>query len=164
MVAIKTHQASAFLNALDRVPQAVLFYGSDVGLVSERAAQLAKALAGRDDPPGEILRLDDSSLEDDPDRIFVELQTAPMFGGRKVVRAAAGETVVASVPVAARRFAHWADGGWQVEPGEYTLLAGSSVADTPVPTSTSGVVSRGSVVMLPPGRRPSPVRASSSLP
>ncbi len=32
MVAIKTHQASAYLNALDRVPQAVLFYGSDVGL------------------------------------------------------------------------------------------------------------------------------------
>jgi DNA polymerase-3 subunit delta len=96
MVAIKTHQASAFLNALDRVPQAVLFYGSDVGLVSERAAQLAKALAGRDDPPGEILRLDDSSLEDDPDRIFVELQTAPMFGGRKVVRAAAGRRVTAA--------------------------------------------------------------------
>jgi DNA polymerase-3 subunit delta len=65
-------------------------------LVSERAAQLAKALAGRDDPPGEILRLDDSSLEDDPDRIFVELQTAPMFGGRKVVRAAAGRRVTAA--------------------------------------------------------------------
>ena len=28
-------------------------------------------------PPGEILRLDDANLEDDPDRIYVELQTAP---------------------------------------------------------------------------------------
>lgn len=46
--------------------------------------------------------------------------------GFAVVRAEAGETVVASVPVAARRFAHW-DGGWQVEPGAYMLLAGSSV-------------------------------------
>lgn len=46
--------------------------------------------------------------------------------GFAVVRAEAGETVVAEVPVAARRFAHW-DGGWQLEPGEYTLLAGSSV-------------------------------------
>ncbi|MFC5789836.1 glycosyl hydrolase [Agromyces tardus] len=49
--------------------------------------------------------------------------------GFAVVRAEAGETVVAEVPVAARRFAHWADGGWQVEPGEFALLAGSSVAD-----------------------------------
>lgn len=96
MVAIKTHQAGAFLNALDRVPPAVLFYGSDVGLVAERAGQLAKGLAGRDDPPGEILRLDDASLEDDPDRIFVELQTAPMFGGRKIVRATAGRRITAA--------------------------------------------------------------------
>lgn len=96
MVAIKTHQAGAFLNALDRVPSAVLFYGSDAGLVSERAAQLAKGLSAREDPPGEILRLDDADLEQDPDRIYVELQTAPMFGGRKVVRAAAGRRVTAA--------------------------------------------------------------------
>ena len=74
----------------------MLFYGSDAGLVAERAAQLAKALAERDDPPGEILRLDDANLEDDPDRIYVELQTAPMFGGRKIVRAAAGRRVTAA--------------------------------------------------------------------
>jgi DNA polymerase-3 subunit delta len=74
----------------------VLFYGSDGGLVAERAAQLARGLAARDSPPGEILRLDDASLEEDPDRIFVELQTAPMFGGRKVVRAAAGRRVTAA--------------------------------------------------------------------
>jgi beta-glucosidase len=48
--------------------------------------------------------------------------------GFAVVRAQAGETVVAEVTLAARRFAHW-DGGWQLEPGEYTLLAGSSVTD-----------------------------------
>jgi DNA polymerase-3 subunit delta len=96
MVAIKTHQAAAFLNALDRTPPAVLFYGTDAGLVTERAAQLAKALAERDEPKGEILRLDDANLEDDPNRIYVELQTAPMFGGRKVVRATTGRRVTAA--------------------------------------------------------------------
>ena len=96
MVAIKTHQAAAFLNALDRAPSAVLFYGTDAGLVTERAAQLAKALAERDDPKGEILRLDDANLEDDPNRIYVELQTAPMFGGRKIVRATTGRRVTAA--------------------------------------------------------------------
>jgi DNA polymerase III subunit delta len=96
MVAVKTHQANAFLSALDRVPAAVLFYGSDSGLVSERAASLAKRLAERDTPPGEILRFDDASLEEDPGRIFVELATAPMFSGRKIVRAIAGRRVTAA--------------------------------------------------------------------
>ncbi len=96
MVAVKTHQANAFLAALDRVPSAVLLYGGDAGLVAERATQLAKRLTERDSPPGEIIRLDDASLEEDPGRIFVELQTAPMFGGRKVLRTIAGRRVTAA--------------------------------------------------------------------
>jgi DNA polymerase III subunit delta len=96
MVAVKTYQANAFLAAVDRAPPAVLLYGTDAGLVAERATQLAKRLSERDSPPGEIIRLDDAALEDDPDRIFVELQTMPMFGGRKVVRASAGRRVTAA--------------------------------------------------------------------
>jgi DNA polymerase III subunit delta len=95
VVAIKNHQAEAFIAAPDRVPAAVLFYGGDVGLVAERASRLAKRLAEREDPPGEILRVDDSSLEAEPDRIGIELQTLPMFGGRKIVRAMAGRRVSA---------------------------------------------------------------------
>ena len=96
MVAVKTHQAEAFLRAVERVPAAVLLYGSDAGLVSERAAALAQKLAARDDPPGEVIRIDDGDLENDPARIGVELQTLPMFGGRKVVRATAGRRVSAN--------------------------------------------------------------------
>jgi DNA polymerase III subunit delta len=94
MVAVKAHQADAFLSALDRVPAAVLFYGGDAGLVSERAASLARRLAEREG--GEIIRLDDADLETEPDRIAVELQTIAMFGGRKVVRALAGRRVNAN--------------------------------------------------------------------
>jgi DNA polymerase III subunit delta len=96
MVAVKTHQAAAFLSALNRIPPAILFYGGDAGLVAERAAQLAERLSKRDDPPGEIIRLDEASLDEDPGRIFVELQTAPMFGGRKVVRAVASRRIGAA--------------------------------------------------------------------
>ncbi|MGE0850297.1 MAG: DNA polymerase III subunit delta [Hyphomicrobiaceae bacterium] len=96
MVAIKTHQANAFLAAVDRAPAAVLLYGTDVGLVGERASLLAKRLAERESPPGEILRLDDADLEGAPDRIFIELQTVPMFGGRKIVRTTAGRRVTAA--------------------------------------------------------------------
>jgi DNA polymerase III subunit delta len=96
MVAVKTHQAEAFLRTLDRLPQAILLYGSDAGLVMERAAQLAQRLAAEHDPPGEILRLDDASLEDDPNRLLVELKTVPMFSARKILRASAGRRIGAA--------------------------------------------------------------------
>lgn len=51
--------------------------------------------------------------------------------GFAVVHAAAGETVTATVPVPARRLAHWA-GEWAVEPGSYTLRVGASVAELPL--------------------------------
>jgi DNA polymerase-3 subunit delta len=91
MVAVKSYQADAFLKAVERVPSAVLVYGTDAGLVGERAGTLARRLAERHD--GEILRLDDADLENGPDRIGVELLTRPMFGGRKIVRAATGRRI-----------------------------------------------------------------------
>ena len=96
MVAVKAHQAESFLKPPGpRVP-AVLFYGTDAGLVTERASRLAKLLAARDDPPGEIIRLDEVDLDEDPDRLSVELQTMPMFGGSKVVRTSAGRRINAA--------------------------------------------------------------------
>ena len=91
MVAVKSFQADAFLKAVERAPSAVLFYGPDAGLVAERAAMLARRLAEAHD--GEVLRLDDADLDDDPDRIVVELLTRPMFGGCKIVRAATGRRI-----------------------------------------------------------------------
>jgi DNA polymerase-3 subunit delta len=94
MVAVKAHQAEAFLKALDRLPRAILFYGTDAGLVSERSAQLARRLAEREQ--GEILRIDDADLENEPTRISIELQTVSMFGGCKIVRALAGRRINAN--------------------------------------------------------------------
>ena len=51
--------------------------------------------------------------------------------GFATVHAAPGETVTATIPVPARRLAHW-DGGWVVERGDYTLRAGASVAELPL--------------------------------
>jgi DNA polymerase-3 subunit delta len=96
MVAVKAHQAQAFLTAPDPKLRAVLFFGSDAGLVSERAQVLAKAAALRTDPNGELIRLDDSDLDNDPDRLAVELGTVPMFGGPKIVRTVASRRVNAA--------------------------------------------------------------------
>ena len=96
MVAVKAHQAQAFLASPDPKIRAVLFFGSDAGLVSERAQVLAKAAARRFDPPGELLRLDDADLDSDPDRLVVELGTVPMFGGPKIIRTTASRRVNAA--------------------------------------------------------------------
>jgi DNA polymerase-3 subunit delta len=96
MVAVKAHQAQAFLASPDARYAAILFYGTDAGLISERAERAAKLLADRGTPRGEILRIDDADLDGEPDRLAVELRTVPMFGGRKIVRATAGRRVTAA--------------------------------------------------------------------
>ncbi len=93
MVAVKAHQAQSYLKPPGPRHSAILFYGTDAGLVAERASTLAAVIAQRDDPPGEIIRLDDADLDTNPDRLAVELQTVPMFGGSKIVRATTGRRI-----------------------------------------------------------------------
>jgi DNA polymerase III subunit delta len=93
MVAVKASQAQQFLKAPPKGLIAVLFFGSDPGLVSERSLQLAKLMAARETPEGEILRLDDADLDEDTGRLAVELNTRPMFSGRKIIRATAGRRI-----------------------------------------------------------------------
>ncbi len=94
MVAVKAHQADAFLKPPGPRQAAIVFYGTDAGLVSERAQRLAVLIAARDN--GEAVRFDEADLDQDPDRLAVELQTIPMFGGSKVVRVIAGRRVTAA--------------------------------------------------------------------
>ncbi len=86
MVAVKGAQAASFLKALEPRIVAVLFYGDDAGLVSERARAAANTLAQRSKPPGEVLRIEDSDLDGDADRLHTELRTVSMFGGARVIR------------------------------------------------------------------------------
>jgi beta-glucosidase len=58
------------------------------------------------------------------------------LAGFAVVEADAGEEVIVDVPLSPRAFDHW-DGGWQTEPGEFTLEAGRSVADLRLTSSWS---------------------------
>lgn len=97
MTAVKTHQAEQFLKTLDSRYRAILVYGPDAGVVSERARTAAQRLAATSKPPGEILRIEDADLETEPDRLLVEVQTVPMFGGPKVVHTRASRRVSAQV-------------------------------------------------------------------
>ncbi len=93
MVAVKAHLAEKFLNAPDASLRAFLFFGTDPGLITERAQTTARRLAASDNPPGEVIRLDDADLDTDRDRLAVELRTLPMFGGRKIVRVTTGRII-----------------------------------------------------------------------
>ncbi len=97
MVAIKAQQAEAFARKPDAKVNAALVYGPDTGLVSERARAIAQALAKRAGDEAEIIRIDEADLDGDPDRLAVELQTIPMFGGGKVVRTASGRKINATM-------------------------------------------------------------------
>lgn len=97
MVAVKAHLAERFLTATDTSLRAFLFFGSDAGLVTERAQQLAKRIAAAQSPPGEVIRLDDADLDGDRDRLGIELRTLPMFSGRKIVRVTTGRIINATV-------------------------------------------------------------------
>jgi DNA polymerase-3 subunit delta len=93
MVAIKGQLVSGFLKSPDPRHHAFLFYGSDAGMVSERAAKLAKLLAEREKPAGEVLSYAEADLENDPDKLALELTVLPMFGGRKIVRTSTSRRV-----------------------------------------------------------------------
>jgi DNA polymerase-3 subunit delta len=86
MVALKPAQSAQFLKSIEPRIVAVLAFGDDAGLVSERARLAAGAFAARSDPPGEVLRIEDTDLDSDPDRLHTELRTVSMFGGARVVR------------------------------------------------------------------------------
>ena len=96
MVAVKAHEAEAFLAKLPPKITALLFFGADEGLVAERAQKAARSSASMSSPPGEILRLDDLDLEQEPSRIEIELTTISMFGGRRIVRANASRRITAA--------------------------------------------------------------------
>lgn len=108
MVALKAPQVASFLKRPSGDVSALLLYGTDAGLISERARAAAEAYAAQSSPPGEIIRVDDSDLETDPERLEVELMTVSMFGGRRIVRVATSrrinapllKAIIAAAPLA----------------------------------------------------------------
>ena len=97
MVAIKAQQAEKFADAPDKGVVAVLVHGPDTGLVAERAKRLAGAFSKREGGDAELIRIEETDLDGDPDRLMIELQTIPMFGGGKVVRTTAGRKINAAM-------------------------------------------------------------------
>jgi len=66
--------------------RAALFYGPDLGVARERAAQLASAVTSRPDDPFDSALLTEPDLDNAPARLEEELAAFSMVGGRRLVR------------------------------------------------------------------------------
>ena len=85
MVALKGGEIEAFLARPDPARPVALVFGPDAGLVAERAKAILRASV--DDPrdPFSLVRLEGDDLADDPARLIDEVQTVPLFGGRRAI-------------------------------------------------------------------------------
>ena len=115
MVAYKASAVARFLKSPDANCRAVLVYGPDAGLVSERAAALAKTFTHRQKGEAEIVRLGDRDFAEEPARLDLELRTRPMFADAKVVRVTAGSRL--DVPSLKALLAEPSDNALIVEAG-----------------------------------------------
>jgi len=81
----KAHEVDGWIARPDKAMGVVLVYGPDRGLVSERARRFAQGLGLPLDDPFSVVRLDASTIEQDPGRLADEARTVPMFADRRLI-------------------------------------------------------------------------------
>jgi DNA polymerase III subunit delta len=97
-VKIEPRQAEAFLKKPDPRIRGVVIYGSDDGLVAERAQQLARTVCEDLKDPFRVVDIAGEALKGDPARLADEFGAMSLMGGRRVIRVRpAGEEAVAAL-------------------------------------------------------------------
>lgn len=91
MVAFKASQLTSFLKSPDPRVRAALLYGPDAAQVADHATALAQRLLSGCEPDGEMVRISDRDLSDEPGRLATEARTMSMFSASKVIRVSAGK-------------------------------------------------------------------------
>jgi DNA polymerase-3 subunit delta len=90
MTAVQAKNVDAFVARPNPAQPVVLVYGSDAGLVHERAEALIRAAVDDLNDPFSLARLDGDELASEPSRLVEEANTLPVFGGRRAVWVKAG--------------------------------------------------------------------------
>ncbi|MCB5202193.1 DNA polymerase III subunit delta [Neorhizobium sp. T786] len=85
MAEIKSHEFERFAERSRELYRIFVIYGPDRGLVSERAALLAKKTGIVQDDPFATLKLSVSDLQNDPGRLLDEVNALGLFGGDKLI-------------------------------------------------------------------------------
>lgn len=82
----KAHEVDAYINKPDTKYRAILIYGPDTGLVSERANFLAKNTGVDLKDSFATIRLNADDVAEDRSRLADEAFTIGMFGGERLIR------------------------------------------------------------------------------
>ena len=85
MAEIKAYEFDQFIKRQARDFRIFLVYGPDRGLVSERAAELAKMTGVDLGDAFSFMRLEASDINSDPGRLFDEANSTGLFGGEKLI-------------------------------------------------------------------------------
>lgn len=81
----KAHEVEAYIRRPDPKFRAVLIYGPDRGLVSERASTLSKAFDVDLSDTFAVVKLDSQDIKNDPARLLDEVNSLALFGGSRLV-------------------------------------------------------------------------------
>jgi DNA polymerase-3 subunit delta len=95
MTAIKAADVDRFIASPDGDQTIILLYGPDAGLVRERVDALVRASVDDPNDPFTFVRIDGDELAANPSRLMEEVQTVPLFGGRRAVLVKAGSRNIA---------------------------------------------------------------------
>ena len=86
MILSRRPDVERYLGAPDAAIRAALIYGRDLGVVRDRANQLAAKIAVRPDDPFDVALVTDGDLDGDAGRLEGELAAQSLMGGRRLVR------------------------------------------------------------------------------
>ncbi len=86
MTSTPTARVASYVARPDPRARAFLVHGTDGGLIRENAAALARSLSEAIGGAPECVRLTEDDLENEPERLAVEIQTLSMFSPRKIIR------------------------------------------------------------------------------
>ena len=96
----KAHEVDSFLKGSVSAFTSFLVYGPDRGLVSERASLLAGKSGVDISDPFNVTKLDNADIQSDSLKIFDEINSVGLFGGKRLVWIKAGgndKTVVEAI-------------------------------------------------------------------
>ena len=79
-----------FLRAPDPAIRAALVYGRDLGVVRDRAQELARRVAADPNDPCDVAQLTEADMAEDAARLEGELAAQSLMGGRRLVRVRLG--------------------------------------------------------------------------
>jgi DNA polymerase III subunit delta len=85
MVAVKSHEAERFFARPPPQIYLYLVFGTDAGLVTERARKIISRAVDDPSDPFQLVRIGGDELATDPARLADEANTIPLFGGRRAI-------------------------------------------------------------------------------